>query len=160
MGDYKGRPYETMTIRIIQVTLEHLDSAFDLLRRFFVEEGFTTALEMMRPALRMMLADPDIAVFLAWQGKAAIGVATVTSRPSIEHGVYAEIEDLYVIPEARGAGIATALIDAAVQWCRARKCSSVEVCITPKGEAAHGLTRFYEKFGFADTGRKLISKPL
>lgn len=107
-----------------------------------------------------MLAGSDIAVFLAWQGKGAIGVATVTSRPSIEHGVYAEIEDLYVIPEARAAGIATALIDAAVQWCRAHNCSSVEICITPHGEAAHGLTRFYGKLGFVDMGRKLISKPL
>jgi hypothetical protein len=60
----------------------------------------------MRGTLQAMLTDPNSAVFLAWRGDTAVGVAT----------------------------IARALIDCCVQWRHARKCSAVEVCITPEGK--------------------------
>lgn len=145
-------------IRITQIGPGHIEPAFALLCRFFAEEGFSTPPDRIRSSLQTFLTEPGIAVFLAWREATAVGMATMASRPSIEHGLYAEIEDLYVLPSARGAGVGAALIEAAVQWCEERGCSSVEVCITSEGEAAHGLTRFYEKFGFADEGRRLIAK--
>ena len=66
-----------------------------------------------------------------------------------------EIGDLYVLPEARGNGIARRLVQAAIDWCRARGCGAVEVTMTPLGEAAHGLRNFYSRLGFAATGRTI-----
>ena len=57
----------------------------------------------------------------------------------IEWGRLGEIGDLYVLPEARGNGIARRLVQAAIDWRRARGCSAVEATTTPLGEAAHGL---------------------
>ncbi len=84
-----------------------------------------------------------------------MGIVTVTSMLYIEWGRLGEIGDLYVLPEARGNGIARCLVKAAIDWCRARGCSAVEVIMTPVGEAAHGLSNFYSRLGFAATGRTI-----
>src|SRR6266478_3869712 len=63
----------------------------------------------------------------------------------VEWGRLGEIGDLYVLPTARGKGIAAAMIDAAKLKCRDMGCSAVAVVITPEGEDRHGLTRFYER---------------
>ena len=84
-----------------------------------------------------------------------VGIVTVTSMVYIEWGRLGEIGDLYVLPEARGNGIARRLVQAAIDWCCARGCSAVEVTMTPVGEAAHGLSNFYSRLGIAATGRTI-----
>jgi GNAT superfamily N-acetyltransferase len=83
-----------------------------------------------------------------------VGIVTVTSIVYIEWRRLGEIGDLHVLP-ARGNGIARCLVQAAIDWCRARGCSAVEVTTTPLGEAAHGLSNFYSRLGFAATGRTI-----
>ncbi len=82
-----------------------------------------------------------------------VGIVTVTTMLYVEWGRLGEIGDLYVLPEERGRGVARALVQAAIAWCSSLGCSAVGVTITPQGEAAHNLSRFYAKFGFAPTGR-------
>jgi GNAT superfamily N-acetyltransferase len=84
-----------------------------------------------------------------------VGIVTVTSMLYIEWGRLGEIADLYVLPEARGNGVARRLVQAAIDWCRARGCSAVAVITTPQGEAAHGLSNFYSRLGLAATGRTI-----
>jgi GNAT superfamily N-acetyltransferase len=148
------------TMNIFQATTTHLSPALSLLTRFLAEEDFHTPHERIERNLKEMIDHPATAVFLAWQDDEAIGVATVRYSPSIEHGFYAEIEDLYVLPQARGTGVAKAIVAYVCEWCKERNCSRVEVCITPEGEAAHGLSRFYDKLGFAATGRDMLYKSL
>jgi GNAT superfamily N-acetyltransferase len=64
------------------------------------------------------------------------------------------------LPEARGQGVAGALIGEVLHWCRMQGRACVQVTITPEGEAAHGLSRFYNKIGFVDSGRRVMSKTL
>lgn len=149
-----------MALDIRQAGPPQQAAAFELLKRFFIEEGFETPLAQLYESLGAMLVHPGTTVFLAWQAEVAVGVATVRYTPSLEHGLYAEVEDLYLLPEARGQGAARALVDACCDWCRAQGCTTVEVCITPEAEASHGLSRFYEKLGFADTRRSLFSRSL
>lgn len=147
-------------IEIRQAAVADHAPAFELLKRFFIEEGFETPLVEMSQSLKAMLVHPGTAVFLARQGDLACGVATVRYTPSLEHGLYAEIEDLYIRPELRGQGLAKMLVGHCCAWCQTQGCSSVEVCITPEAEASHGLSRFYQRLGFADTGRSLFSRSL
>jgi GNAT superfamily N-acetyltransferase len=85
---------------------------------------------------------------------------TVTTMLYVEWGRLGEIGDLYVLPEARNSGIGAALIDAAKAKCRTMGCSAVSVVITPEGEEGHGLTRFYQRFGFAGSGRCIVTHVL
>jgi aminoglycoside 6'-N-acetyltransferase I len=147
-------------VRIEKIGPEALEPAFALLRRFFLEEGFDTPAEELRASLRVMLTAESSAVFLAWSGDKPVGVATANSTVGLEYGRSAELEDLYVLPDARGRGVAGGLIEAACDWCERRGCSTLLVTVTPAGDAAHDLAGFYERRGFANTGRIIMARTL
>jgi aminoglycoside 6'-N-acetyltransferase I len=143
-------------ITIREATSSDLEVALPLLARFFAEEGFHAPPGQMRAQLTGLLDGEESAVFLAWLTGEAVGVATVTTTNGLELGLSAELEDLYVLPQARGAGTGGALIEAVKRWCRARGCSLVAVVVTPEGQAAHDLIGYYRGRGFEETGRTLL----
>lgn len=143
-------------IGLWQATPAELEAALPLVERFFAEEGFSAPPEQMRAQLAGLIAGDDSAVFLAWLGDKAVGIATVTTTSGIELGLSAELEDLYVLPQARSLGIGVALIETVKDWCRARGCSLVAVVVTPEGQAAHDLIGYYRRRGFRETGRTLL----
>lgn len=143
-----------------EIDIDSFERALHLLERFFAEEGFGTPPEKMRSALSTMITSPAGAVFLAWRDDEAVGVATVTTSVGLEYGLSAEIDDLYVLPEARGRGVAGALIEAACDWCRQRGVSAVLVTVTPEGDAEHDLSGFYRHHGFTNRGRVILERAL
>jgi aminoglycoside 6'-N-acetyltransferase I len=147
-------------VQIEQATLADFEAALSLLERFFEEEGFRTPREQIRGQVEQLLRDKESAVFLARAEGQPVGVATATTTEGIELGLSAEMEDLYVLPEARGSGAGRALIGAVAGWCRARGCSLVAVVVTPEGQAAHDLVGYYRAQGFEETGRTLLFRYL
>lgn len=147
-------------VDIHQVKADEFEAAFFLLERFFREEGFDTPAEAMRASLHAMLHDQGCAVFLAWLEGEAVGVATVTTSLGIEYGRSAELDDLYVLPQARGRGIASALIEAVCSWCREQGVTAVLVTVTPQGATEHKLLDYYARRGFANTGRLILERAL
>jgi aminoglycoside 6'-N-acetyltransferase I len=143
-------------IEIRQAIEADFKSALPLIQRFFAEEGFCAPSAQIRQQLLDLITGDDSAVFLAWYGARAVGVATVTTTSGIELGLSAELEDLYVLPEVRGAGVGGRLIEAVKAWCRKRGCSLVSVVVTPEGQAAHDLIGYYCSRGFQETGRTLL----
>jgi aminoglycoside 6'-N-acetyltransferase I len=152
-------PMDTQ-IHIERIGIELLDSALYLLRRFFDEEGFDAPDEEMSSALATLLTSESSAVFLASRDRQAKGIATVTTSVGIEYGLSAEMEDLYVLPQARGMGIASALIDAVCSWCRGQSCTTVLVTVTPEGERSRGLVDYYRQRGFVNTERVILARNL
>jgi aminoglycoside 6'-N-acetyltransferase I len=139
-----------------QATSSDLETVLSLLACFFAEEGFQIPPAQMRIRLEKMLQDDESAVFLAWLGNRAVGVATVTTSSGIELGLSAELEDLYVLPEARLSGVGGTLIGSVKDWCRGQGCTLVSVVVTPEGQAAHNLIEYYDRRGFKETGRTLL----
>jgi aminoglycoside 6'-N-acetyltransferase I len=138
------------------VGVPDLAAACSLLARFFAEEGFATPAERIATNLRAMINDPFCWAAMAWEKGALVGITTISTNRGVEFGLQGEIGDLYVVPEARGRGVARALVDASLAWCRGRGCASVQVVITPEGQRAHDLLGFYHRLGFAPTGRMLV----
>jgi aminoglycoside 6'-N-acetyltransferase I len=143
-------------VAIERTTRADFNAVLPLLERFFAEEGFDTPRAQIGERLLELIEAADSAVFLAWVGERAVGVATVTTSTGIEFGLSAELEDLYVAPEVRGSGVGSALIGAVKDWCRSLGCSVVEVVVTPEGQAAHNLMEYYRARGFQETGRTLL----
>lgn len=160
MGIVRRGKVGTMTRTIRPAGQDDAEGAAVLLQRFFAEEGFATPPDLIRSRLALMLADATSAVFLAWEGNVAAGVATVTTSVGIELGRSAELDDLYVLPEARGRGCAQGLIAAVRAWCQAHEVTTLSVVVTPEGQDAHDLMAFYRKRGFHDTGRRISSLEL
>jgi GNAT superfamily N-acetyltransferase len=137
-----------------------VDLAAGLLCRFFADEGFSSTLATISANTRRMLADPHHWIGLAWIDGAVVGVVTVTTMLYVEWGRLGEIGDLYVVPATRRSGIGGALIETAKAKCRDLGCSAVSVVVTAEGETRHGLTRFYKGFGFAASGRSILTHVL
>jgi ribosomal protein S18 acetylase RimI-like enzyme len=75
-----------------------------------------------------------------------VAVAQIRFRWGIWHASNdCWLEDLFVEPEARGHGLAKALIEAAVQSAKARGSRRLELDVSDSNEAALGL---YESLGF------------
>jgi len=143
-------------ITIERVTRAECELVKPLLERFFAEEGFDIPRTQVGDQLVKLIEATESAVFMAQLDELPVGVATVTTSSGIELGLSAELEDLYVLPDARGAGVGSALIGAVKAWCRARGCSLVAVVVTPGGQAAHNLVEYYRGRGFEPSERTLL----
>jgi aminoglycoside 6'-N-acetyltransferase I len=128
-----------------------------LITEFFADEGFFTTPETVAVRAPEFLEHPGNAAFLAFDGNAAVGVSTVTTSFGFESGRLAEIEDLYVLPEHRNHGVATALLGESMLWCRQRGFDAIQVVVTPEDPVRkERLIAWYGRLGFVDTGRLLL----
>jgi GNAT superfamily N-acetyltransferase len=96
-----------------------------------------------------------------------VGTATGAEYDA-ESGV-AHLYAMWVAPDARGAGVGRALLEAVAGWARGRRCDHLVLSVTESNETAR---RFYEACGFADAGQRevlregseirtlILSKPL
>jgi ribosomal protein S18 acetylase RimI-like enzyme len=105
------------------------------------------------------LTDPTHVVLKATEGDAIVGYTmlieqeptdpqvarAVTLRPALE------ISKMYVMPGHHGAGISTALIDAAVDHARSLRCLGVWLGVNQQNLRAQG---FYRKHGFDTVGTR------
>jgi len=88
-------------------------------------------------------------------GGAAIGVLTLTETFAIyAGGRYGVIDELYVEPAHRSAGIGRLLLEEAVAVARERGWRRLDVT-APPGPAWSRTVAFYERNGFVFTGPKL-----
>jgi GNAT superfamily N-acetyltransferase len=145
---------------IEEVRSQDLEAALELLTQFFQKHGFTARGGDLHTPLRQMIIDPGSAVFLCSAEGAPLGVVTVTSAIGLEYGRSAEIEDLYVVPKARGRGIGTLLVERALEWCLSAGCSAVLVTLAARGEGHEMRLDFYERHGFSLTSRRLLERGL
>jgi GNAT superfamily N-acetyltransferase len=137
-----------------------LEDLLALFERFYQEEGFEAAVAGVAGNLRQLLRRPDTAAFIVRAEGRAVGAAAVSTAFGLEAGLYAELEDLYVDPAWRGQGIASALVEEAADWAKARGCRDVEIVLTPPAQARDGLAAWYEARGFRNTGRIIFERTL
>ena len=62
---------------------------------------------------------------------------------------------MMVAPDWRGRGVGSALMEAAIAWCRRSGVEKIELSVYPDNAAARAL---YAKFGFREEGR--LTRPL
>ena len=132
------------------------DGLLPLIAAFFREEGIKTPPQARRRNLLAMMAAPDSHILLAKEGDQPVAFATATLTRGIEFGLAAEIEDLYVVPDARGKGLARRLMQALIAWCESQGAQEIIVVITPEGMEAIDLPAFYRRFDFRDSRRTLL----
>jgi GNAT superfamily N-acetyltransferase len=145
------------TISIQQATVEDIPQISPLFAQFFEEDGFDVAFKDLPTAIAAMLNDPNSAIFIARHETTAIGVATVTTTSQgLEFERYSELEDLYVIPEARQAGVGGALIEQVKQWCKNRNCRVLAIVVTADAQESRNLIAYYQKHGFQPSHRSTL----
>jgi GNAT superfamily N-acetyltransferase len=130
-----------------------------LLEAQLEEHAIPLAPELLAEGVRNALADGRQALILVVrQDGRPVGVAYLSFGWILERGGPAMfLEELYVLPELRGQGLGTALLDAALELARARGCRSAELEV----EASHGrAANLYARAGFRPLERVHWTLPL
>jgi GNAT superfamily N-acetyltransferase len=139
---------------------DDLSAAIHLLQRFFREEGFDTPDTEIARNVQTMAALDVCGLFVAEQNGQTVGVATVSLEFGIEYAWSAEMGDLYVLPEARGLGVSTQLVNAVETFLRSKGAAGYQVTVTPHAAQHHDLTKFYQRLGFDAEGRMILYRRL
>jgi GNAT superfamily N-acetyltransferase len=101
--------------------------------------------------LRSQLRDEDVVVFVAEREGEAIGYVYAGLEPRSWKELREAcgfIHDVAVLESGRRGGVATALIDAAIDWLRGRGAPRVVLWSAERNEAAQ---RLFERLGFRRT---------
>ncbi len=132
-----------------------------LVRRYWdfeqIEDFEALRIEML---LQRLLADPRLgAAWVAEAGGALIGYLIAVMVLSLEHGgIMAEIDEFFVVPEARSRGIGAQLLAAAESALAARGCVRLQLQLGVANTAARA---FYQRRGYsARAGYGLLDKSL
>lgn len=136
------------------------DEVLALAKSFYVEEGFATPDVELAANLSTLIGSAAARVAVVTDDGDVCGFAITTTSFGLESGLLAELEDLYVRPEARRQGVAQQLIEDSAQWARNRGCHHLEVVLAPNSHDVSGLRDYYEARGFVDEGRRLLSRTL
>jgi hypothetical protein len=134
-------------VRIAPARPEDVATLFALVRALAEYERLTHLVSGCEDDLREELfgAHPVIESVLAWDGAQAVGFALYFHNYSTflaRRGLY--LEDLFVVPGARGRGIGKALIAHCARVALARACGRFEWSVLDWNESA---IRFYESLG-------------
>ncbi|GAC1458333.1 MAG: hypothetical protein PVS2B3_02560 [Steroidobacteraceae bacterium] len=114
----------------------------------------------LEPLLRQLLGTPALgAAWVAEAGARLVGYAIVVQVLSIEHqGLMGEIDEFFVLPEARSLGAGTALVAALEKTLAAQGCVRLQLQLGIDNSRARA---FYQRQGFAGrNGYQLLDKPL
>ena len=106
---------------------------------------------------RAIAADPNHALYVAELAGAPVGSFQLSFLPVVARRAAwrGMIESVRVAPEHQGRGIGAAMMRFAIDLCRERGCSLVQLMSDANRRDAH---RFYERLGFrpSHTGFKLL----
>ncbi len=102
-------------------------------------------------SVRVVLADPDQAIFGGFEGGVLVGMAGLRREAGAKRNHRCSVWGVYVTPRARRRGIARALLVAAIEHARGwAGVEQVNLGVTPEAE---GARRMYASLGFTEWGR-------
>ena len=133
---------------------EELPQLVALLGILFSQEAeFTPDEAKQTRALEKILSDASVGtVFVAREGGRIVAMASLLYTISTaEGGTAALFEDLFVLPEHRGRGIASSLVGFVIQYARKHGVQRLSLLTDMQNERAQAL---YRKLGFSDSTMK------
>ena len=107
-------------------------------------------------ALQRMLDHHATTLFVARSDAGIVGMCSLVTFP-IPTGVRAWVEDVVVDVDARGGGVASTLVEAAIDGARAEGARSIDLTSRPSREAAN---RLYQRLGFEQRQTNVYRFPI
>lgn len=127
------------------------------MRDFYVEEHLVFDELTAQRAIRELLADSRLGLILLLESAGtAVGHAALTFGFSLEfHGRYALLDELYLVPSARGRGWGRRALDLVAGAARAQGVAALRLEVNHANTRARSL---YLKSGFRDDQRDLFTR--
>jgi GNAT superfamily N-acetyltransferase len=140
-----------MTLRITVAERDDIPALCELLNILFSQEAeFTPDAEAQRRGLARIIANPEIGtILIACDDRRIVGMVNLLYTVSTALGAsVALLEDMVVLPDARGGGIGTRLLQEAIALARTRNCKRITLLTDQDNELAQG---FYQGHGFTSS---------
>ncbi len=130
-----------------------------LMGEFYAESGYPLDATLARAALETLIEDASLGrLWLILSLEQPVGYIAVTFGFSLEfYGRDAFIDDLFIQPPFRGAGLGTRVLEAVERECRALGVRALHLEVGRANEAGQAV---YRRQGFRDADRQLLSKRL
>lgn len=115
---------------------------------------------LLSEPLARLLSDPHLGCgFIGFLNDKPVGYLLAVYVFSLEHaGMTAEIDEFYVVPEQRGHGVGSKLLDAAEAEFTRLGCTNVSLQLSRRNNSARA---FYHRHGYAERqGYELLEKML
>ena len=127
-----------------------------LARAFLGEEGRTLDAAGKAALVAIAEGEPMARAWLVRNGERAVGYLITTLGFSVEYGGRdGFIDDVYLVPEARGAGLGRRLLAFALAEAERLGVRTLHLEVDVENERATGL---YRADGFEETGRRLMRR--
>jgi GNAT superfamily N-acetyltransferase len=134
-----------------------------LMRQYWAFEniaGFDA--ELLSQLLKRIMSQPHLgSVWVARANDVVVGYLIAVRVFSFEYrGIVAEIDEMFVIPPARGSGVGAALVKAAEVTLSAAGCTSIQLQLGVANDAARAFYRrrgYVARSGFALMGKSLVA---
>ena len=127
-------------------------------RAFHAEDGHPLTPDGEAAVTQIAKGDPFVRAWIILEGGQMIGYVVLTLGYSVEHGGRdGFIDDLYLVPEARGSGRGGRVLAFALAEAVALEIKTLHLEVEIVNERAH---RVYQAAGFVENGRRLMSKRL
>jgi GNAT superfamily N-acetyltransferase len=148
-----------MTVEVRAASSADVPRLVSLMQVFYAEASFPLAAGAATCAFEAILADPPLGgVWLAEDGGEVIGHGVLTVCYSMEYGgLRGFIDDLFVLPSARGRGAGARLLAAMRAGAHQRGVRALHVEVGPQNDVAR---RLYGRAGYVDSGHLFLSLPL
>lgn len=146
-----ARPAHAADLDTITALVEQAEAELRPLRGGDVWLAHRVSPVPVRAQLERELDDAAHLVLAGTIDAAVVGYARVRVEALGDGRVLGVIDDLYVDPGARQVGVGEALVDAALAWCRAQRCTGVDAVALP---GLRETKNFFESAGF--TARLLV----
>jgi GNAT superfamily N-acetyltransferase len=117
--------------------------------------GYPTAVTLMEPRLRRMLALSHHRIVVAESSGAVIGVAGACVDHGVELDTYGRITALAVDEKWRGTGVGRLLVEQVERWCRERGADRVTLTSGHHRPESH---KFYKAIGYDATGLRFFKR--
>ena len=136
-----------------------LQTLLDLMADFYAEAGHSLDRPHAGEAFAALLADPRLGrIWLIEKGAAAVGHVVVAFVFAMEYGgLTAVVDDFYVRPDARRAGLGTAALAEARRACAELGMRAMRVEVGRDNAIAQAV---YRRVGFEGRDHQLMALPL
>lgn len=148
-----------MKISLRGSTLVDIPSIQSLMEMYYQEDGYPFDKSLTQHNLSLFIQDTSLGQLLvATAENEIVAYIAVTLGFSFEFGGRdAFIDEVFVKPEWRGQGIGTLCLEAAFAWCQQAQVRKLHLEVEKNKPATYKL---YQKLGFIDHNRHLMTKPL
>ncbi|NUO75739.1 MAG: GNAT family N-acetyltransferase [Lysobacter sp.] len=143
--------------RFVAATDADLQHVLPVLREFYAEEHLPWNEPALRAALTALINDPSAGrLLLIQRGDEIAGHLAIGYCFSLEFGGrYGLLDELFVLPAHRGAGLAKRALAEAEALCRAEGLLTLRLEVNDDNERARGI---YERAGYRAHPRRLMTR--